>query len=98
MAASHKLITTPGLAFWLRWSPDGKNLRFTLLDPKRQTTELWEVRPRATIFIRLCPAGASRPRSAAEAGPPTARILFPVRHNGQSAHFEIWALRERPCC
>ena len=28
----HKLVTTPALAFWLRWSPDGRRLRFTLRD------------------------------------------------------------------
>jgi Tol biopolymer transport system component/DNA-binding winged helix-turn-helix (wHTH) protein len=33
----------PGRAFWLRWSPDGKTLRFTLLDPITHTSSLWEL-------------------------------------------------------
>ena len=33
----------PGRAFWLRWSPDGKVLRFTLFDPIRHSTALWEI-------------------------------------------------------
>jgi Tol biopolymer transport system component/DNA-binding winged helix-turn-helix (wHTH) protein len=32
----------PGRPFWLRWSPDGKLLRFTLIDPIRHTLGLWE--------------------------------------------------------
>jgi Tol biopolymer transport system component/DNA-binding winged helix-turn-helix (wHTH) protein len=34
--------TLPGRAFWLRWSPDGKLLRFTLMDPIDHTLGLWE--------------------------------------------------------
>jgi Tol biopolymer transport system component/DNA-binding winged helix-turn-helix (wHTH) protein len=33
----------PGRAFWLRWSPDGKLLRFTLFDPITHATALWEM-------------------------------------------------------
>ncbi|WP_158793124.1 winged helix-turn-helix domain-containing protein [Granulicella sp. L60] len=32
----------PGRAFWLRWSPNGKLLRFTLMDPVDHTLGLWE--------------------------------------------------------
>lgn len=35
--------TLPGRAFWPRWSPDGSTLRFTLLDPVRHTSSLWEL-------------------------------------------------------
>jgi Tol biopolymer transport system component/DNA-binding winged helix-turn-helix (wHTH) protein len=42
--------TLPGRAFWLRWSPDGKLLRFTLLDPLTHTASLWEL-----------PAGSHKP-------------------------------------
>ncbi len=33
----------PGRAFWLRWSPDGKLLRFTLFDPVTHAAALWEM-------------------------------------------------------
>ena len=55
-------LTTPGLAFWLRWSPDGQRLRFTLRDPKRQTAELWEVRADGSHPHPLLP-GWSQPAS-----------------------------------
>ncbi|MGC2620675.1 MAG: winged helix-turn-helix domain-containing protein, partial [Acidobacteriaceae bacterium] len=40
---NHKLVTLPGRAFWLRWSPDGTRLRLTLLNSETHTTALWEV-------------------------------------------------------
>ena len=33
----------PGRAFWLRWSPDGTTLRFTLQDPTTHRSALWEL-------------------------------------------------------
>ena len=38
----HKLITLPGAAMDLRFSPDGAWIRFTLQDPEDNTSELWE--------------------------------------------------------
>ncbi len=35
-----------GRAFWLRWSPDGKLLRFTLMNPVTHATSLWELSSR----------------------------------------------------
>ena len=35
--------TVPGRAFWMRWSPDGGRLRFTLLQPLDHSTSLWEM-------------------------------------------------------
>jgi Tol biopolymer transport system component/DNA-binding winged helix-turn-helix (wHTH) protein len=33
----------PGRAFWLRWNPNGKLLRFTMLDPLSHTISLWQI-------------------------------------------------------
>lgn len=38
-----KFATVPGRAFWMRWSPDGQVLRFTLLNSLYHTTALWEI-------------------------------------------------------
>lgn len=35
--------TLPGRAFWLRWAPNGKLLRFTILDPLAHTVSLWQI-------------------------------------------------------
>ena len=37
-----KIGTAPGKAYDLRWSPDTKRIRFTLLDPHKIGTTLWE--------------------------------------------------------
>jgi hypothetical protein len=90
----HKLLTTPGLAFWLRWSPDGKYCASPFATPSAKPPNCGRWRRMAAIPTRCCPAGASRPRSAVEAGPPTARILS--SSPGTMAIRDIWALRERP--
>ena len=38
-----KFATLPGRAFWLRWSPDGSNLRFTLLNSETHSSHLWTI-------------------------------------------------------
>ncbi|HEY0262970.1 MAG TPA: winged helix-turn-helix domain-containing protein [Granulicella sp.] len=35
--------TLPGRAFWLRWSPGGDLLRFTVVDPIAHTSTLWQL-------------------------------------------------------
>jgi Tol biopolymer transport system component/DNA-binding winged helix-turn-helix (wHTH) protein len=92
----HRLLTVQGLAFWLRWSPDGQRLRFTLRDPKRQTAELWEVRADGSDPHPLFP-GWSQP--AAECcgnwTPDGQYFVFQSSHS-DGAHSEIWVERERP--
>jgi Tol biopolymer transport system component/DNA-binding winged helix-turn-helix (wHTH) protein len=36
-------VSLQGRAFWLRWSSDGKLLRFTLMDPVTHSAHLWEL-------------------------------------------------------
>ena len=42
--APRRFASLSGRAFWLRWSPDGKILRFTQTDPLQHTEALWEIR------------------------------------------------------
>jgi len=41
--SSTHFATLPGRALWLRWSPDGSLLRFTMLDPLLHTMQLWQI-------------------------------------------------------
>ncbi len=38
-----KFATLPGRAFWLRWSPNGRELRFTLLNGETHSSRLWTI-------------------------------------------------------
>ncbi len=38
-----KFASVPGRAFWLRWSPLGSPLRFTILDSANRSASLWEI-------------------------------------------------------
>ncbi len=88
----HPFLTTSGLAFWLRWSPDGKRLRFTLRDPNSQTSELWEVAADGSHAHPLLP-GWSHPGSECCGSwtPDGRNYVFQSSHNGES---EIWLLKE----
>ena len=90
----HEFVATPGRAFWLRWSPDGQRLRFTLRDLKRQTAELWEVRADGSHLHPILP-GWNKPASECCGSwtPDGAEFVFESLHTG---HSDIWALRERP--
>jgi DNA-binding winged helix-turn-helix (wHTH) protein/Tol biopolymer transport system component len=49
-----------GRPFWLRWSPDGTRLRFTLFDPLAHTQSLWELQA-ATRRVRPLLQGWNQP-------------------------------------
>jgi dipeptidyl aminopeptidase/acylaminoacyl peptidase len=50
---SRKLVTLPGEASWVRWSPDGKKIRFTLTQPEPVLTSIWEIDADGTHPRRL---------------------------------------------
>jgi len=51
--------TLPGRAFWMRWSPDGTLLRFTLMDPVDHTLSLWQIGSDGTKARPLLPQASS---------------------------------------
>jgi Tol biopolymer transport system component len=89
-----RLITTPGLPFWLRWSPDGKLLRYTLRDPNHQTSELWEVSADGSNPHPLFPNWSS-PASEC-CGSWTSDGEYFVFQSTRDNRSEIWAQRELP--
>jgi eukaryotic-like serine/threonine-protein kinase len=57
------LLTTPGLAYAPRWSPDGERLRYSVRDTKTGEGALWEVKADGTNAHPLLPGwkGAENP-------------------------------------
>jgi Tol biopolymer transport system component len=88
-----KVASVGGAADWARWSPDGKTIRFTVVDPKRNTMELWEVDPRGNGLHRLLAGWNSPFQQCCGNWTPDGRyFVFQVTRNGTST---IWARREK---
>ena len=92
-SAPYKLATLPGQAFWLRWSPDGQRLRFTLRVPKTGTSELWEMTADGRNLHPLLP-GWSRPASDC-CGSWTSDGKYYVFQSSHNGRHNIWALPQR---
>jgi Tol biopolymer transport system component len=50
---ARRLARTPGRAHWIRWSPDGRHLRFTLIHTGSQQRSLWELAANGTDLHAL---------------------------------------------
>ena len=88
-----KLATTPGRAFWLRWSPDGARLRFTVVSPQGNTRSLWEVSAEGH-GLRPVPLGRSEHDvDCCGEWSPDGRHFFFRRFRDNRP--DIWAIRER---
>jgi Tol biopolymer transport system component/DNA-binding winged helix-turn-helix (wHTH) protein len=89
---NHKFASAPGRAFWLRWSPRGSSLRFTILDSADRSASLWEISASGKNLHPLL-AGWTSPSNEC-CGSWTAdgtRYVFQSSHGGGS---NIWQLRE----
>jgi Tol biopolymer transport system component/DNA-binding winged helix-turn-helix (wHTH) protein len=90
---SKKFAALPGRAFWLRWSPDGTLLRFTLLNPLNHATSLWEI---SSTGKNLHPLFSNWSNPASECcGSWTSdgkSFVFQSAHNGSN---NIWVLQEK---
>ncbi len=90
-APPRKLATTPGRPFWLRWSPNGKALRFTLNDTKTDVRTLWQANLSGSIE-QLFAGWKDRDYSCCGIWSPDGRYyLFLHFREDQS---QLWALRE----
>jgi Tol biopolymer transport system component/DNA-binding winged helix-turn-helix (wHTH) protein len=89
----HKIATTPGNAYWLRWSPDSARIRFTLVDQKNARSSLWECRSDGTDLHSLL---LSRDHQVEECCGDWTKdgryFLYRVFRNN---HPDIWAIRQK---
>lgn len=89
---ARKLVTTPGRAFWLRWSPDGKRLRFTVVDIGTHSRSLWEVSANGTELRRLLPRRFEQEDECCGEWTPDGRyFVFRTLHDNRA---DIWLIRE----
>ncbi len=87
-----KFASLQGRAFWLRWSSDGKRLRFTLLNSLNHTTSLWESSEDGRNVHPLLTGGNTATDECCGSWTEDGRyFVFQSAENGVS---NIWALQE----
>src|SRR5262249_37421121 len=59
---SHKLVSLPGMTRWMRWSPDGRRLRFTIVDTATNSSSLWELSADGRNLHPMLPGWNNPPR------------------------------------
>lgn len=89
-----KFATVPGRAFWLRWSPDGSVLRFTLLNSLYHTTALWEISRGGRNMRVLLPGWNAPPAECC--GSWTADGHYYVFQSTRDGNSNLWQIDEKP--
>jgi Tol biopolymer transport system component len=91
----HKLLTVKGYPLWIRFSPDGRVLRFSVLaDPNRPTSwmSLWEAQADGSHLHQLLPGFANPASDCCGSWTPNGKyFVFQATLDGTSA---LWAMRE----
>jgi len=90
---SRKLVSTAGLPVWPRWSPNGEVLRFTELDPRNDSTTLWEVYRDGTHLRPILPEWSSHAFDCCGDWTPDGKyFVFQSMRNGRT---DLWAIRDK---
>lgn len=89
---SHKLVSVPGLPLWLQWSPDGKQLRFTLGNRAKGTGSLWEVSAEGADLHAVLPDWNDPPQETG--GNWTTDGKYFLFHSARDGRFDIWYFRD----
>jgi Tol biopolymer transport system component/predicted Ser/Thr protein kinase len=91
-SGARKLAKLPGYCLWIRWSPDGKRLRFTIHDLVANTTALWEVSADGSHLRPLLPGWSTAPTECC--GNWTADGKYYIFQSIRGNVSNIWALAE----
>ncbi len=90
---ARKLASLSGVPFWPRWSPDGRFLRFSVLNQQLSTRALWEVRADGSQLRQLLAGWNEPPRECCGNWTPDGRYyVFQSMRNGVAS---LWAMREK---
>jgi Tol biopolymer transport system component/tRNA A-37 threonylcarbamoyl transferase component Bud32 len=94
---SRKLVTVSGPPSQIRWSPDGRVLRFTVFEPKSNSRSLWEVKSDGTNLHHLLPDWSTPTSERAGIWTPDGKYyLFSSSRGGTPGLTgNVWAIREK---
>ena len=91
---AHLVVATQGVPFWLRFSPDGRLLRFSLWNPQLLTSSLWEVHADGSGLRPLLPGWNHLANECCGSWTADGRsYVFQSTREGVAA---VWAAREAP--
>jgi serine/threonine protein kinase/Tol biopolymer transport system component len=88
---SRRLVALPGPAYWPRWSPDGRVLRFTVEDLKTDAQALWEVATDGTGLHPLLLGWSSPPAECCGNWTPDGNYFVFQSDRTQ----DLWAIQEK---
>jgi Tol biopolymer transport system component/DNA-binding winged helix-turn-helix (wHTH) protein len=87
-----KIAELPGTASSIRWSPDGKQLRLTIMDPKTLRSSLWESLKDGTSLHKILGGWNPVPAECCGRWRPDGRwYVFQSTRDGRT---DLWALPE----
>jgi Tol biopolymer transport system component len=90
--ATRRLLAVPGNAYWIRWSPDAKVFRFTVIDRHTEAKSIWEADANGGQLHRVFPQLGSGSQHCCGSWIPDGRLfVFQVR---DQSSFQIMARRE----
>jgi serine/threonine protein kinase/Tol biopolymer transport system component len=87
------LVSLPGIPRWIRWSPDGSKLRFTVYDTTTNSKSLWEVSVDGTNLHALIPGWNNPPAECC--GNWTADGKYFVFQSTRDGKTQIWGMPEK---
>ena len=90
--SSQKIKSLDGRPFWIRWSPDGKTLRFSLLDQKTNSNSLWQISVDGTDLHPLLPGWSAQQQVCCGNWTPDGKYFLFT--SGRADKQDIWAIRE----
>jgi serine/threonine protein kinase/Tol biopolymer transport system component len=88
-----RLLTAAGTPSYLRWSPDGSILRFTVNDPRTNLRSIWQASADGKDLHALLPGWSDTPNECCGSWTPDGKyFVFQAAGGGTE---NLWAIRER---
>jgi eukaryotic-like serine/threonine-protein kinase len=89
---SQKIKTVDGRPYWIRWSPDEKTLRFSLLDQKTNSNSLWQISVDGTDLHSLLPGWNGQQQACCGNWTPDGKYFLFASQRADKQ--DIWVIRE----
>lgn len=91
-SGSHHFSSLPNFSYWFRWSPDGKQLRFTSSVPGQSQNNIWELPASGGDPHRILPEWKGKDYQNGSWTPDGKYYIFNVLG---PARMDVWGIREK---